>query len=351
MKNRLSPECNEQEDYNEPLMSLSKRPRRLRQRAAMRDLVRENFVRVEDFVAPLFVIDGNGADEEIASMPGIKRFTLKSLVRECEELVKCGIRSVVLFPKLDSSLKNHTADEALNPETLILRAVCEVKKHFPQLLVMTDIALDPYTIHGHDGVLNDRGTDVDNDTSVGILCAMALLHAEAGVDFVAPSDMMDGRIGAIREFLDDHGLVETGIMAYTAKYNSAFYGPFRDAVGSAQAAGTNTLDKRTYQLETANRRQAFIEAQEDEAEGADILMVKPALSYLDIIRDLRERSNLPIAAYQVSGEYSQIQAAAKLGWLDLKKVRDETLLSMKRAGADIIFSYFAKEVAMELVRG
>jgi porphobilinogen synthase len=219
------------------------------------------------------------------------------------------------------------------------------------MVVMTDIALDPYTSHGHDGILTADGRDVDNDRTVGVLCAMAVLHARAGVDFVAPSDMMDGRIGAIRTTLDQAGHTQTAIMAYTAKYASAFYGPFRDAVGSASSAGTHHLDKRTYQLNPANRREALVEVALDEAEGADIIMVKPAGAYLDIIRDVRESSTKPVAAYQVSGEYAQIHAAARLGWLDLAKCRHESLLAIKRAGADMILTYFAKDMAEALAKG
>jgi porphobilinogen synthase len=223
-----------------------------------------------------------------------------------------------------------------------------VKKEVPGLTVMTDIALDPYTSHGHDGVLTPDGADVDNDRTVGILASMAVLHASAGVDIVAPSDMMDGRVGEIRKALDAADHEGTAIMAYTAKYASAYYGPFRDAVGSASAAGTSSLDKRGYQLNPANRREAFTELKLDEAEGADIVMVKPAGLYLDIIRELRERTSKPIAAYQVSGEYSQIHAAARLGWLDLEQCRRESLIAIKRAGADLILTYFAKEMAAEL---
>jgi porphobilinogen synthase len=230
----------------------------------------------------------------------------------------------------------------------VLRAVRAVKKAVPGLTVVTDIALDPYTSHGHDGVLTADASDVDNDRTVGILAAMAVLHAQAGVDLVAPSDMMDGRVGAIRKALDAAGREETGIIAYTAKYASAYYGPFRDAVGSAKAAGSRGLDKRTYQLNPANRREAFTELRLDEAEGADIFMVKPAGLYLDIIRNLRFSTRKPIAAYQVSGEYSQIHAAAKMGWLDLAACRRESLIAIKRAGADMILTYFARDMASEL---
>ncbi len=328
-------------------MNLPIRPRRLRKSAEIRDLVRENLVTPQDLVQPLFVIDGSGPAEEIASMPGQRRLTLSQLVAECRELYEAGIRGVALFPKLDARLKDPRGTEALSKKTLILRAVRAVKAAVPKLLLFTDIALDPYTSHGHDGVLTEDGRDVDNDATVELLCKMALLHAEAGVDFVAPSDMMDGRIGAIRAALDAAGYEETGLLAYSAKFASAYYGPFRDAVGSASAAGTNLLGKDTYQLDPANARAAAREVALDEAEGADIVMVKPAGPYLDILRQTRAATNLPVAAYQVSGEYSQIVAAAQAGWLDRERTRDESLLAIKRAGADVILTYFAGEIARQ----
>ncbi len=300
---------------------------------------------------PLFVVDGEGDPQPIESMPGQSRLSLRGLVAECEQLALRGIRAVALFPCIEPSLRDETGSEALNPDTLVLRAVRAVKQNVPELVIITDVALDPYTNHGHDGLLNEDQTGVDNDRTVEILVRMATLNAGAGVDFVAPSDMMDGRVGAIRAGLDKDGFSQTGILAYSAKFASAYYGPFRDAVGSAQAAGTRLLDKKTYQLNPANRREARIETILDEAEGADILMVKPAGPYLDIIRDLREHTDLPVAAYQVSGEYAQIHAAASLGWLDLEKTRDESLLSIKRAGADIILTYFAGDVALALQGG
>lgn len=329
----------------EPRLNLTYRPRRLRRTDAIRRLVRETEVRADDLIHPLFVIDGDGACEAIDSMPGQSRLTIKALVDECLQLRDLGIPGVAIFPKLDSALKTPEGKEALNPETLVLRAVRAVKAAVPELAIITDVALDPYTSHGHDGVLTADGQDVANDATVEILCEMAKLNAEAGADFVAPSDMMDGRVGAIRTVLDAAGLSNTAIMAYSAKFNSAYYGPFRDAVGSAKAAGTNLLGKQTYQCDPANRRAAVIETELDEMEGADVLMVKPGGPYLDIIRELRNRTSLPVAAYQVSGEYSQIHAAAKLGWLDYSRTRDESLLSIKRAGADMILTYFAKEVA------
>jgi porphobilinogen synthase len=329
-------------------LDLTHRPRRLRRNATVRSLVEETVLRPADFIAPLFVVDGKGAPEPIASMPGVRRFNIADLVKECRVLAKLGVPAVALFPKLDKQFKNDAGTAALDADALILRAVRAVKKALPELVVMTDIALDPYTTHGHDGVLTPDGQDVANDATVEILVKMAVLHAQAGVDFVAPSDMMDGRIGAIRQALDAAAFTNTAIMAYSAKFASAYYGPFRDAVGSAAAAGTRSLDKRTYQLNPANRREALVEVAFDEAEGADILMVKPAGAYLDIIRDVREATQKPVAAYQVSGEYAQIQAAAQLGWLDLARTRHESLLAIKRAGADMILTYFAKEMAAEL---
>lgn len=314
----------------------------------MRDLVRETHLRAEDLVMPLFVRDGEGDPEPIESLPGQVRWSVDGLVREVGRLAGLGIRGVALFPKVDPSRKDPQGHEALRKATLVLRAARAVKTAVPQVLLFTDIALDPYTSHGHDGVLTADGTDIDNDRTVAILCQQAVLAAAAGVDVVSPSDMMDGRIGAIRAALDGAGYTGTAILSYAVKYASAFYGPFRDAVGSSQAAGTRLLGKHTYQMDPANRREAGIEARLDEEEGADFLMVKPAGPYLDIIRELRDSTDLPVAAYQVSGEYAMLQAAARAGWLDLKACRDESLLAIKRAGADLIFTYFAAEVAAEL---
>lgn len=326
-------------------LELTQRPRRLRRTAALRSMVEETVLRPADFIAPLFVVDGDPVPEEIASMPGVYRLNINDLIAECRELHALGIPAVALFPKLDPSLKDADGTGALDENTLILRAVRAVKAAVPELMIITDVALDPYTTHGHDGVLTAAGDDVDNDRTVSILTRMAVLQAQAGVDIVAPSDMMDGRVGAIRRALDAAGFTGTSIMAYSVKYNSAYYGPFRDAVGSAQAAGTKLLSKATYQMNPANRREAITEARLDEAEGADFLMVKPAGAYLDIIREVREATGKPLAAYQVSGEYSQIHAAAKLGWLDLPRTRHESLLAIKRAGADLILTYFAKDMA------
>ena len=331
-------------------LDLTQRPRRLRRTAALRLMVEETVLRPADFIAPLFVVDGKGRPEEIKSMPGVFRRNIADLVKECRAIQKLGVPAVALFPKLDPKLKDDEGTQALNEETLVLRAVRAVKKAVPELVVITDVALDPYTSHGHDGVLNAARDDVENDRTVAILAKMAVLQARAGVDLVAPSDMMDGRVGAIRQALDAAGYTGTGILAYSAKYNSAYYGPFREAVGSAQAAGTRLLSKATYQMNPANRREAQLEAHLDALEGADIIMVKPAGPYLDIIREVRGVTTKPIAAYQVSGEYSQIHAAARLGWLDLARTRHESLIAIKRAGADLILTYFAKEMAALLRR-
>jgi len=332
-------------------LDLPQRPRRLRRNASIRALVEETVLRPADFIAPLFVIDGKGAPEPVGSMPGVSRFNITDLVKECRALAKLGVPAVALFPKLDARLKDDDGSAALHEDALILRAVRAVKKALPEMVVMTDIALDPYTMHGHDGLLTPDGRDVANDATVEVLVKMSVLHARAGVDFVAPSDMMDGRIAAIRSALDAADFTQTAIMAYSSKFASAYYGPFRDAVGTlkiGKVAGPS--DKRTYQLNPANRREAIAEALLDEAEGADILMVKPAGPYLDVIRDVREATRKPIAAYQVSGEYAQLQAAAKLGWLDLEETRHESLLAIKRAGADMILTYFAKDMAASLKR-
>ena len=329
----------------ESVYKLKRRPRRLRKTAAVRSLVQETHLRQTDFIQPLFVIDGTGEPEAVESMPGVKRYPLDSLLAQCEVVLKSGVLGVALFPSLDAYLKSADGAEALNRNSLILRTVAAIKKRFPELVLIADIALDPYTSHGHDGVLTADGSDVDNDATLDILVKMAVLHAEVGVDFVAPSDMMDGHVAAIRSALDTENYINTGILAYASKFASAYYGPFRDAVGSVQAT---PISKVTYQLNPANSRKAILEAMLDEEEGADILMVKPAGPYLDIIAAVRETTVLPVAAYQVSGEYAQIHAASRAGWLDYEKTRDESLLAIKRAGADIILSYFASEVAAGL---
>lgn len=333
------------DDFKQELL---RRPRRLRRTAAIRAMVQETHLSAADFIAPLFIVEGNAPPEPVESMPGVSRLSISDLGKECGALANLGVRAVALFPRLDPSLKDETGKAALDENALVLRAIRAVKKEVPEMMIMTDIALDPYTSHGHDGVLTADGRDIDNDRTVGILTEMAKLHAAAGVDFVAPSDMMDGRIGVIRQMLEENRFIGTGIIAYTAKYASAYYGPFRDAVGSASAAGTNLLDKGTYQMNPANRREALMEAMLDEEEGADMLMVKPAGPYLDIIREMRDNTTLPVAAYQVSGEYAQIQAAVRLGWLDLEKTRYESLIAIKRAGADLILTYFARSMAEAL---
>ncbi len=329
-------------------LDLTQRPRRLRRTASLRAMTEETVLRPANFIAPLFVVEGKRAPEPIASMPGVSRLSIADLVKECRALAKLGVPAVALFPKLDAKLKDEEGTAALHEDGLILRAVRAVKQQVPEITVMTDIALDPYTTHGHDGVLNAARDDVENDRTVAILAKMAVLHARAGVDLVAPSDMMDGRVLAIRKALDAADFTGTGIMAYSAKFNSAYYGPFRDAVGSAKAAGTKLLSKATYQLGPGNRRSAIIEATLDAAEGADIIMVKPAGPYLDIIREVRMATRKPVAAYQVSGEYAQLHAAARLGWLDLARTRHESLLAIRRAGAEMILTYFAKDMAAEL---
>lgn len=317
------------------------RPRRNRKNAAIRALAQETDISIKDFVYPLFIVEGSRQKQATSSLPGQFRYSLDTLVPFCETIVNFGIKGIALFPKIDDTKKNSKASEALNSKGLVPRAVKEIKKKFPDLLIFTDIALDPFSSDGHDGLVANG--EVLNDESVKVLSEMACIHAAAGADFVSPSDMMDGRIGAIRKALDKNHFSSTGIMAYTAKYASSFYGPFRDALDSAPRSG----DKKTYQMNPANAREAVRELKLDLAEGADIVMVKPALAYLDILRLFKEKSSVPVAAYNVSGEYAMVKAAAKNGWLDEKSARDESLLSMKRAGADIIFSYFALEFAKD----
>ena len=288
-------------------------------------------------------MEGKGNPLSISSLPGHFRFSTRDLIREAARLARRGVGGIAVFPCISQSLRTPNAREALNPKGLICRALRSLKAELPDLPVFADVALDPYTSHGHDGVLSRSGTEVDNDATVRLLMKQAVLLADAGADFVAPSDMMDGRIGQIRKALDQAGFTQTGILSYAAKFASSLYGPFRDAVGSARSAGTRSLDKRGYQGDPANRRAILRDALLDEKEGADVLMVKPAGPYLDILRELRNSTRLPLAAYQVSGEYAQIYAAAQRGWTDLRKNRDESLLSIRRAGADIVFTYFAKD--------
>ena len=323
-------------------LDIKKRPRRLRKSQRILDLCRESEVRPSNLILPVFIKEGKKGSEEIPSMPGISRHTIDSLLRECEKCLSAGVGAIAPFPNVNPKYKSKDASESLNSKSLANRAIEAVKKHFPEIVVIADIALDPYTSHGHDGILNDRGDWILNDETVEILAGMSLMAAHAGADFVAPSDMMDGRIGAIREALDECGFTDTAIMAYSAKYASCMYSPFRDAIGSAPKGGkVKYLDKRGYQLSPTNSREAMKEIALDEEEGADVLMVKPAGWYLDIVSEAKKRSNLPIAAYQVSGEYSMIMAAVKNGWLDLERAKRESLDSIKRAGADMILTYFA----------
>lgn len=307
-------------------------------------MVSETVLSVNDFIFPMFVMEGSNKREEVLSMPGIFRYTLDTLLKELDEVVKLGIKSICLFPNYPESKKDAMATESVNPQTLYLVAIREIKKQFPDLVIMTDVAMDPYSSDGHDGIV--KNGKILNDPTIDILCNMSLAQAEAGADIIGPSDMMDGRVGAIRFALDSHSFEEVSIMSYTAKYASAFYGPFRDALDSAPKFG----DKKTYQMNPANRREALLEAELDYQEGADMMMVKPALSYLDIISDLKDNFDIPITAYNVSGEYAMVKAAAQKGWIDGEKVMMETLLSMKRAGADVILTYFAKEAAELLKR-
>ncbi len=320
-------------------LALLHRPRRNRRSAAIRGLVRETRLAAGQFVYPLFIKEGEG-DEPIASMPGCRRLNLDGLVREAAEAHALGINAVVLFPAIAPDLKTPDAEESANPDGLVPRAIRRLKAELPGLAVITDVALDPYNSDGHDGLVSPQG-EILNDETVAVLCAQALSHAEAGADIVAPSDMMDGRIGAIRAALDHEGHTQVGILSYAAKYASAYYGPFRGALDSAPRSG----DKKSYQMDPANAREALREAQLDEAEGADILMVKPAGPYLDVIQTLRQATALPVAAYQVSGEYLMIKSAAAAGWLDERQVVLESLLGIHRAGADIILTYFAKDAA------
>jgi porphobilinogen synthase len=319
---------------------LQRRPRRNRNNEAIRALVSETSLSVNDFVFPMFIMEGSGIKTEIKSMPGIFKFSLDTLLTEIAEIVSLGIKSICLFPNYPENKKDKYGTESLVPHTLYLKALSEIKSRFPALLIMTDVAIDPYSSDGHDGIVENG--KIINDETVELLVKMSIAQAKAGADIIGPSDMMDGRVGAIRKGLDAEGFTDVSIMSYTAKYASAFYGPFRDALDSAPKFG----DKKTYQMNPANVREALIEAQLDFDEGADIMMVKPAFSYLDVIKELKNNFNVPIAAYNVSGEYAMIKAAAQNGWLDGEKAMLEMLLSIKRAGADIILSYFAKEVAL-----
>jgi porphobilinogen synthase len=303
-------------------------------------MVQENTVSVNDFIFPLFLIDGKNKTTEVNSMPGIFRFSPDLILKEIESCMKLGIKAFDVFPSINNKLKDKRATESLNKNGLYLKTLTQIKKEFPEACIMTDVAMDPYSSDGHDGLV-EKG-EIVNDKTLAILSKMAVAQADCGIDIIGPSDMMDGRVGVIREALDKAGHTNVSIMSYTAKYASAFYGPFRDALDSAPKFG----DKKSYQMNPANSKEALIEAQLDTNEGADFLMVKPALSYLDVIKDLSINFELPIAAYNVSGEYSMVKAAAAKGWIDGEKVSEEILLSIKRAGASIILTYFAKEWAI-----
>ncbi|MEJ8801288.1 porphobilinogen synthase [Pontibacter sp. H249] len=319
-----------------------RRPRRNRQTEAIRNMVQETSLSTHDFIYPLFIIEGQNQRIEVSSMPGINRFSIDTALEEVAACVELGVKTFAPFPSIREQLKDKYATESHNPEGLFPTLIREIKRNFPDVALVTDVAMDPYSSDGHDGIVING--EIINDETLEVLGKMALTQAQAGADIVAPSDMMDGRVGYIRKVLDENGFHKVAIMSYTAKYASAFYGPFRDALDSAPKAG----DKKTYQMNYANSREALIEAELDTLEGADYLMVKPALSYLDVIKLLRENSNLPIAAYNVSGEYAMVKAAAQKGWIDGEKIMVETLTSIKRAGADIILSYFAKEYAQYL---
>lgn len=320
-----------------------KRNRRLRQNQAIRSLVRETIISPNDFLVPLFVVEGKGVKEEIASMPNYYRYSLDLLENEVKELWKLGLKSVLLFVKVPDNLKDNKGTEALNPNGLMQRAIKTVKNACPHMLVMTDVALDPYSTYGHDGIIENG--KIINDETAEVLADMSISHAQAGADFVAPSDMMDGRILTIREALEDEGFIDTGIMSYSAKYASAFYGPFRDALDSAPVDMVDVpKDKKTYQMDYANRFEALRETEMDIDEGADIVMVKPGMAYLDIVREVKNEFDVPVAVYQVSGEYAMIKAAAEKGWLNHDQIMLESTMAFKRAGADIIASYFAKDI-------
>lgn len=331
----------ESHDFPRPL----RRPRRLRRSAVIRGLVRETRLTPDRLVLPLFIVDGENRSEPIASMPGHARQSADLIIARCRESLDLGVGAFAFFPVIDPQKKTSDAREAVNPGNLLCRTLRMLRESVPAACLITDIALDPYSSLGHDGLVSDRGV-VMNDETVDVLARMAVLHSEAGADIVAPSDMMDGRVGAIRAALDAAGAHDVGIISYTAKYASAMYGPFRDALDSAPVEVANVpKDKKTYQMDPANAREAIVEARLDEAEGADMLMVKPALPYLDIISRLRATTNLPVAAYHVSGEYAMIKAAAENGWLDEQACMTEALTGIARAGADVIFTYAALDYA------
>ncbi|MFN9800968.1 MAG: porphobilinogen synthase [Bacteroidota bacterium] len=318
---------------------ITERPRRNRKSRVIRNLVRETRVPLSALVYPLFITDGTGIRQPIASMPGIFRWSPDLVMEEIRECIGLGIEAFVLFPAFADDQKDTVASLSADPGNFYLRCIRAIKSEFPNCVVMSDVAMDPYSSDGHDGLV--RNGEIVNDETLPILARMAVEQARAGVDIIGPSDMMDGRVGAIREALDEAGFTGVCIMSYTAKYASAFYGPFREALDSAPRSG----DKKTYQMDPANRREAIREARLDEDEGADMLMVKPALSYLDVIQTIREHSVLPVAAYNVSGEYAMLRAAGERGWIDYRRAVEEVLLSIHRAGAEIILTYFAKEYA------
>ncbi len=319
-----------------------RRPRRNRTSAAIRDLAQETVLTTNDFILPLFLLEGKNKKTEVQSMPGIFRLSEDLILKEIEACLKLGIKGFDVFPVVDESHKDKLATKSYDTDFFYLRTLTKIKKEFPEALIITDVAMDPYSSDGHDGIVEDG--KILNDETLDILGKMALAQAETGVDMLGPSDMMDFRVGYIRNVLDEQGFQETSIMSYTAKYASAFYGPFRDALDSAPKFG----DKKTYQMNPANSREALLEAELDYVEGADVLMVKPALAYLDIIHQIKEKTKIPIAAYNVSGEYAMIKAAGIQGWLEPERAMMESLLAMKRAGSDIILTYFAKEAALHL---
>ncbi|QKJ30805.1 porphobilinogen synthase [Mucilaginibacter mali] len=314
------------------------RPRRNRKSEVIRQMVQETHVTAANLIFPLFIIEGNNQKTEVASMPGIYRYSIDNLLREVESCMNLGLKSFDLFPNISEELKDKYATESHREESLYLRAIRDVKQRFPEACVITDVAMDPYSSDGHDGIVENG--QILNDETLEVLGKMAVAQARMGADIIAPSDMMDGRVGYIRNVLDDNGFTNVSIMSYTAKYASAFYGPFRDALNSAPKFG----DKKTYQMNPANQREALIEAGLDEAEGADFLMVKPALSYLDVIKLLKDNTELPVAAYNVSGEYAMLKAAVERGWLNEQRAVTEVLTSIRRAGATAILTYHAKEV-------
>ena len=323
------------------------RPRRNRKSAVIRDMVQETRLTTHDFIYPLFITEGQNQTEEIKSMPGIVRFTADRVIDEIGACVELGVKAFAPFPNIREELKDRTARESTNLQGLYLKAVADIKRQFPEVVLMTDVAMDPYSSDGHDGLVDPDSDEILNDPTLEILGQMALAQARAGADIIGPSDMMDGRVAWIRRVLDENGFSHVSIMSYTAKYASAFYGPFRDALASAPKKG----DKKSYQMNPANKREALRELALDEAEGADMVMVKPALSYLDVIQSVKAHTHLPVTAYNVSGEYAMVKAAAQNGWLDGERTMMEVLTSIKRAGADAILTYFAKEAAAVLRRG